>query len=529
MTTSEFWMLLAGLSLFLYGMSHLEDSLKHIEGRSFKLFLQKQTNHKLKAIISGTFITALLQSSSIVNLMVLSLVGSGMISMRNSLAVVLGANIGGTFNSWLVAIIGFKVDLNLITLPFIGIAGIAMIAFQKRRTIYRFSSFCMGFGMLLLGLQFMKESMDTSIKHFNIIPFLQYPKIVFVLLGFLITSLIQTSAATVVLVLSALYANIIPIETAIAMVLGAELGTTIKILLGSIGGIADKKRIALGNFIFNFTTSALGFIFISPIIVFIQRILHIQDPIIILVSFQSFINIAGVILFYFFLGNFGNFLERRFKESNQLSSTYLSSAHKETPNLYLDMMEREVELFINKVFDLNIESFRISVTHIENYNKLKQAEGEILLFYSKFMQQKNIEKYTARINQLMEIIRNAMYSAKSIKDIFEDLKELSSSINEIKFNQYQQLNQDTTVFYAELKQIITNPNKADNQQKIDQLSSKLKYQFDKKMSDFYLHAEKNGLFEKDISTIFNITQEIFSSGKAILLAVTDFNDPTKKR
>ncbi|TAH11967.1 MAG: Na/Pi cotransporter family protein [Sphingobacteriia bacterium] len=529
MTISEFWMLLAGLSLFLYGMNLLEDSLKHIEGRSFKLFLQKQTNHKFKAIISGILITALLQSSSIVNLMVLSLVGSGMISMRNSLAVVLGANIGGTFNSWLVAIIGFKIDLNLITLPFIGIAGIAMIVFNRRKNIYRFSRFCLGLGMLLLGLQFMKESMDNSIKHFNIIPFLQYPKIFFVLLGFLITSLIQTSAATVVLVLSALYAKFIPIETAIAMVLGAELGTTIKILLGSIGGIAAKKRIALGNFIFNFTTSALGFIFISPIIVFIQQILHIHDPIIILVSFQSFINITGVVLFYFFLGNYGNFLERQFKDSNQLSTKYLSSPNKETPSLSLEMMEREVELFINKVFELNIESFQISLTHIENYNRLKQAEGEILLFYSKLMQQKNIEKYIARINLLMEIIRNAMYSAKSIKDIFEDLRELSSSINEIKFSQYQQLTKDTAEFYTELKNITASTNKEDTIQKIAQLSSKLKNQFDKKMSDFYLHSNKNGLFEKDISTLFNVNREIYSSHKAIILAVADYNKPSKEQ
>ena len=291
MSTGEFWMLLAGLSFFLYGMFHLEDSMKQLEGRSFKLFLQQQTKQKFKAIISGTLITALLQSSSIVNLMVLSFVGSGLISMRNALAVVLGANIGGTFNSWLVAILGFKVDLNLITLPLIGLSGIAMIAFTKRKIIYRIARLCMGFGMLLFGLQLMKESMDNFIQHFDIIPFLDYPKIVFVLIGFLITSLIQTSAATVVLVLSALYAKIIPVDTAVVMVLGAELGTTIKVLLGSIGGIAAKKRVALGNFIFNFTTSLLGFIFIAPILAFIQKILGIDDPIFLLVSFQSFINI----------------------------------------------------------------------------------------------------------------------------------------------------------------------------------------------------------------------------------------------
>jgi phosphate:Na+ symporter len=104
------------------------------------------------------------------------------------------------------------------------------------------------------------------IAGFDFRPFLLYPRIVFVLIGFVITALIQTSAATVVIVLSALFAKIIPIETAVAVVLGAELGTTIKIVLGSIGGIASKKRVALGNSLFNVVTSLFGFILLVPII-----------------------------------------------------------------------------------------------------------------------------------------------------------------------------------------------------------------------------------------------------------------------
>ena len=111
MTSTDFWKLLAGLGMFLYGMFHLEDTMKQLEGRAFKLFLQKHTKQKLSAIFSGTIVTAVLQSSSIVNLMVLSFVGAGMLSMRNALSVALGANIGGTFNSWLVALLGFKIDI----------------------------------------------------------------------------------------------------------------------------------------------------------------------------------------------------------------------------------------------------------------------------------------------------------------------------------------------------------------------------------------------------------------------------------
>ncbi|MGZ4034678.1 MAG: Na/Pi cotransporter family protein, partial [Bacteroidia bacterium] len=285
MATPDFWKLFAGLGMFLYGMLHLEDTMKQIEGRTFKLFLRDHTKNKLSAIFSGTIVTGILQSSSIVNLIVLSFVGAGLLSMRNALGVVIGANVGGTFNSWLVAMLGFKVDIGAFTLPIIGASGIGIILFRNKKTLYRISRFCMGFGLLFLGLDFMKESMDSLIREFDFTPYLNYNRIVFVLIGFIITALIQTSAATVVIVLSALYAKIITIEIAVSLVLGAELGTTVKILLGSIGGIAAKKRVAFGNIIFNIVTSLLGFIFMIPIIKFISNIIGLHDPLLILVSF----------------------------------------------------------------------------------------------------------------------------------------------------------------------------------------------------------------------------------------------------
>ncbi|MEO8085984.1 MAG: Na/Pi symporter, partial [Bacteroidota bacterium] len=174
MTVSDFWRLLAGLGMFLYGMFHLEDAMKQLDGRGFKLFLKEHTKKKLSAIFSGTVVTAVLQSSSIVNLMVLSFVGAGMLSMRNALGVALGANIGGTFNSWLVALLGFKVDIGKFTLPIIGIAGIGIIVFKNKKRFYQVSKFCMGFGLLFLGLDFIKESMDSSIRQFDFTPYLNY-------------------------------------------------------------------------------------------------------------------------------------------------------------------------------------------------------------------------------------------------------------------------------------------------------------------------------------------------------------------
>jgi len=544
MISADIWMLFAGLGLFLYGMFLIENFLKQLEGRSFKLFLQKSTKHKFIAILSGTILTAIFQSSSIVNLLVLSFVGAGILSMQNALAVVLGANIGGTFNSWLVALLGFKMELNIITLPIIAIAGISVTLFRNKRKLYKIAGTFFGFGLLLLGLQFMKESMDGMIKHIDLSSFLQYNRILFVLMGFIITAIIQTSSATVVLVLSALYAQIIPIETAIAIVLGAELGTTVKLFIGSIGGSPAKKRVALGNNMFNLFTSVFGYLFLTSITKFIQSYIGIHDPIFVLVAFQTFINIIGVFIFYFFLGSFGSFLEKRFNEPPTTATICLPHANYEMANTALEMLEKEVGLFINRVLLLNMSAFKIAgaktidkeyhkaieseqliidpFTHEEKYNRLKKAAGEIHTFYAKMIMQENASNYLIRANQLMEAIRNAMYAAKSMKDIYSDIKELGNSINETKYKLYQQVVIEQTQFHNDIFHSFLEKETGHYLDNIFKFSEK---SFENKLIEFYNHVGLQKLDVKDIATLFNINRELFSSSKAIILAIKDFIMP----
>ncbi|OYZ02733.1 MAG: hypothetical protein B7Y37_02840 [Sphingobacteriia bacterium 28-36-52] len=549
MSATDIWMLIAGLGLFLYGMFHLEDSMKQMEGRSFKLFLQKNTKNKFKAILSGTMVTAVLQSSSIVNLMVLSFVGAGILSMRNAIAVVLGANIGGTFNSWLVALLGFKVDINSITLPLIGIAGICLVVFKQKKTIYQIGLFCMGLGMLFLGLQFMKQSMDAMMTQFDFSPYLTYPRIVFLLIGFIITSIVQTSSATVVVVLTALYAHVIPIETAIAVVLGAELGTTVKLILGAIGGNAAKKRVALGNSLFNVLTSAAGFILIEPIIQLITQTFLIKDPILVLVAFQTFINLAGVSLIYFFLNKYGDFLEKQFKESKKTVLQFLQNASVEVPSTITDMMNKEVGLYIERVIRFNLTTFHIKPNWLINsefegvyqsqyfkndtvelpdqYQQLKESEGEILAYYSKAISQIKQPDEIVRINKLIEALRNAMYSAKGMKDVYQDKTEFSNSINEVKYEMYHQFQAELSEFYKVLYESFTNKEINNGLERIAALLEKNKIDFDERINHFYFHAGQNILKEKEISTLFNLNRELYSSCKAIALAVKDFKDKTE--
>ncbi len=542
MDSINIWQLFAGLSLFLYGMFHLEDALRQLEGRSFKLFLKKHTKNKLSAIINGTLVTGILQSSSIVNLMVLSFVGAGMLSMRNALGVVLGANIGGTVNSWLVALLGFKVDLGNATFPIIAIAGLAMVIFKERKNYYQVSRFLFGFGLLFMGLDYMKQSMDAAIHNFNFAPYLNYPRVIFLLIGLLITSVIQTSAATVVIVLSALNASIIPLETAVSVILGAELGTTVKVAIGAIGGIAAKKRVALGNIMFNLASTLIGFLFLDFIIHIISEIFGITDSLFILVAFQSFINIVGALLFYFFLNRLGDFLEKSFEDKSQRATMYLSGYHNDTPEAALDLFEKEVDLFIqrviyfsDKIFNPHIVSgegtfnehkstilFKEESNLHEMYNFLKQAEGEMLIFYNQLLQSNISIENLNRLNVLINVVRSALYASKSLKDVIHDVNEFSNSANEIKFNSFKEFQIEMNRFNQALKDITDKSDKTEIFSDLKLLMKMVNKEYKKEILDIYDIVSKRQLSELNISTLFNLNREVYDASKLMILAVKDF-------
>ena len=543
MPIDNFWQLLAGLGIFLFGMFQLENAMKQLAGRTFKLFLQKHTENKLGAIFSGTLVTAVLQSSSVVNIMVLSFVGAGVISMRNALAVVFGSNLGTTLDSWVVAMLGFKFDIEKFALPIIAIAGIGLIAFANRKKLYHVSNFLMGFGLLFLGLHFMKGSMESLLNDFDFKPYIHLGKLSFVLLGFIITAIIQSSSATMVITLSALNTGAIPFDIAAAIIIGSELGTSIKTALGAIGGIAAKRRVALGNIIFNFVITFLAFLFMGPIIELIKFLIGIKEPLISLVLFQTIINLCGIILFFPFLKKFSDFLENRFTKNENTATYYIQNVSPKVPELALEVLQKETLLFIQRVISLNMEAFHVEGIrinfdnkvndtleknnkqlgeYIEKYENVKHAEGEIIWLYTQ-MNEEPIEKEDfIRLNQLMSSIRNAMYSAKGIKDIRHNRKDLSESANNIKYEHYIFLKSQLYDFYLALNNLLTIKKQSDCFEMLQNLMEQLQKDYEKRMNNIYKLSAKNTLKEMDVSSLLNISREVYSSGKALVFSVKDY-------
>ena len=231
MDSLEIWRFLAGIGFFIYGMGQLEKVLKNASGRSLKLFISRNTQSLFKAIAIGTIVTGLAQSSSVVSLIVLAFVEAGVITFRNALGLILGANLGTTLSNWIVATIGFKTNVTNFALPFVAVGAIAMFLFEKKQKIYNIFSILFSIGILFLGLGFMKESAEIVATKVDLSLYTNHGILFYILFGFVLTAIIQASSATIAITLTALYTNILDFPSAIAIVIGSEVGTTIKILL----------------------------------------------------------------------------------------------------------------------------------------------------------------------------------------------------------------------------------------------------------------------------------------------------------
>ena len=211
------------------GMFLLEESIKKLSGRAFKRLIRLYTTGKVKSIFSGLFVTAILQSSSAVSLMVLAFVGAGIMAMENAIGVILGSNIGTTVTAWIVASIGFKVNIESFALPLIGMGGLGLIFLGKSEKYSNFSKLLVGFGFLFMGLDYMKTSVEVFATNFDLTTLPNYGIVVYVLIGLLLTAIMQSSSATLAIILTTLNAGIIEFDSATAMVIGANVGTTVTV------------------------------------------------------------------------------------------------------------------------------------------------------------------------------------------------------------------------------------------------------------------------------------------------------------
>jgi phosphate:Na+ symporter len=534
--------LAGGVGLFLFAMYLIEESLKNLSGRRFKLFLQRITKNSIGAVAGGAIVTGVLQSSSMVSLIVLAFVGAGVFTMKNALAIILGANLGTTLDSWVVALIGFKMNVEVLAYPAVFVGGLMLILFGKRKTVKYLSMFLLGFGLLFIGLSFMKTAMEAQVQTFDFKAYAHMSLAVFLFIGFVITLLVQSSSVTMALTLSALHSGAIEFPAATAIVLGSETGTTIKIILSAIGGNAAKKRVVLGNFIFNIVLTVLAFACLTPILNLITNVFNIKDPLIGLVTFSSLVNLLSVLIFLPLLQPFVQFLERFFKNTDAAFAAFIGHATTSEPETALDLYKRDVEYFMHNCMLLNLEQFDLdtsimeahdvfkalndsrrfmSKTKDDKYAFLRQFQGELQSFYLE-LRAKLEDEENVQLNQHVSVARSAMYAVKSITDITGDISNLSHSSKDIKYDFFVQQKNEIKVLYAKMYAVL--------QQKEDpsfetmqMLFNTIATSYSLALSSFYKEAQRSPIEDIDMTIALNVNRELFTANKAMLMAVKDFS------
>lgn len=535
MNTGEF---LAGLGLFLYGMTLLEKELKNLSGRSFKLFLAKYTQQLPFAIIGGAMITAFVQSSSVVSMLVLALVEAGTITYRNALGIILGANVGSTFTSWIVATIGFKADIEKYAFLMVGIFAIVMFFIPKQKRLYNYARLFFSLGILFLGLVFMKSSSQAIVENLNFETYHQYGLWIFVVIGFSVTVIMQSSSATVAIALTALYSGAILFPIAAATVIGSELGTTIKIIVASLKGTPDKRRVAWGNFIFNFVTCVIAFTFLPEITQLIQHVFGVTDPLIGLVFFQTFMNILTLIVFVPFINLFSIWLSKRFKGGEKKQLSFINAALPVVPDLALEALLREGENLLTRTLNfllhiLGIHDRKVShpvltsLVHSETsantiYAQLKQTEGGILEYYTVLQIADLDEHQYALANQYISAVRHCIRAAKSMKDIHHNFKDFDDAANDFLYLHYKELQKDWKNFNLEFRNLLEIH---DQKTLFPELEEAMKRAFQvqqKQTSGIIAVLRTTNLNEFEVSTLMNVNHEILSAKKSLLRALAHF-------
>ena len=252
----QLFTLLGALGLFLYGMTLMSEGLQKAAGDRLRSFLASMTSNPFKRVLTGLMITAIIQSSSATTVMVVSFVNAGLLSLTNAIGVIMGANIGTTVTAWLISLLGFSADISVLAIPLIAVGFVFFMSKRsKRKSI---GEFIIGFALLFMGLAALKDSVPDLSSHPETLAFIQKwtdfgfgSVLLFVLLGSLLTIVLQSSSATMALTLVMVNFGWIPFEIAAAMVLGENIGTTITANIAAAVGNVSAKRAAMAHTVFN--------------------------------------------------------------------------------------------------------------------------------------------------------------------------------------------------------------------------------------------------------------------------------------
>ena len=429
--------LLGSLGLFLYGMTLMSEALQKVAGDKLRNILAAMTSNSVSRILTGLFVTAVIQSSSATTVMVVSFVNAGLLSLVQSIGVIMGANIGTTFTAWLISLLGFKADIAVLAIPLIAFGFVFMMCKAKKKK--SIGELIIGFSLLFLGLSFLKESVPDLRSTPEVLEFLQQwtnygfgSVLMFVGVGTILTIVLQSSSATMALTLVMCNNGWIPFEMGAAMVLGENIGTTITANIAASVANVSARRAAMGHSVFNVFGVLWCLALFHPFLNVVSKIIMamgLDNPLVAGASSNSVLyaistvhtlfNIINTLILVWFTNQIATLVTKiikgkkdeevfrlQFIQGGMLSTSELSlNQAKEEIVHYADICRRQYEYAKKAVNETDPEKFDALYKKLEHYEQVTdRIELEIAKFLDAVKDGVISEESARRIQAMYKII-----------------------------------------------------------------------------------------------------------------------------
>lgn len=450
----------AGVALFLFGMISLETGFKAFTGGTLETALRRSTDRLWKSIGFGIASTTVMQSSTLVSLVTISFVSAEMISLAAGIGIIMGANLGTTTGAWLIAGLGLRVDIAAYAMPML-VFGVILLL-NRSRLLKGIGYLLLGVGFLFLGIHYMKEGFDALQDGFDLAAF-AVPGLagllLFTAIGMAITVIMQSSHATLLVIITALAAGQVTYDNALALAIGANLGSAFTTALGGLTANLGGKRLAVAHVLFNVMTAAVAIALIDQMAWAVDRIsewigIASDDYLLKLALFHTLFNLLGVILLTPFVRPLERLLVRYvhyvpppaekprflFPESLKTPATAVAAVHGEVGNL-LDnahvlishgmSLRRRVVDSSESLSDAVHRTRRIMPLDVEDVyeKKIKSLHSAIVAFIGEVQGHEVTEHWTERLYDLQQASREIVEAVKATKHLHKNLSRYGVSPN----------------------------------------------------------------------------------------------------
>lgn len=418
------------LALFLYGMKVMSDGIQKAAGERLHSVVNYMTTNRFTAVLTGFSITALIQSSSATTVMVVSFTNAGLLSLTQAIGVTMGANIGTTVTGWIVALLGFKIKVSTFAFPAIALGLVLFMARRLRKKDW--GEAMIGFGLIFLGLQFLKSSVPDIRQNPEAFKFLtmytgrgMLSFLIFVTVGTVITVIIQSSSAAMAITLTMAYAGWIDFPTAAAIVLGENIGTTITANLASLGTNVNARRAARVHMFFN----VIGVIWIAFVFKHFLRLVDLVVPGDVmgkdgitshLAMFHTLFNITNTLIFIAFVPQLARFVKWLVKGGKEeldkiYRLKYVATSIQDTPEINIVKAKKEISRMASitkEMFSIFLNVFHHPITKMgEEVERLKsmeeytdQMQEEISRYLVDCIKENLNERSAGNVNAMIRIV-----------------------------------------------------------------------------------------------------------------------------